>query len=102
MRALVLLLATTLAAAAHAGDGAAAFRTHCAACHGETGRADSLEARALKVPPLQDYDRLRGMKAAEIAATVRANAKHASITDIGEEALLAASEHVTRLVRLEP
>jgi mono/diheme cytochrome c family protein len=99
---LLLLLAAAVAAPAQAGDGAATFRARCAACHGETGRADSLQARALKVPPLQDYERLRGMKAAEIAAAVRANAKHASITNINEEDLLAAAEHVTRLVRLGP
>jgi cytochrome c len=78
------------------------FRTRCASCHGETGRADSMEARALKVPPLQDYKRLRGMSAAEIAAAVRRNPKHSGVTQVSDADLLDAAEYVTQLVREEP
>ena len=89
------------AASAWPQDGAT-FRARCAPCHGETGRADSLEARALKVPPLQDYKRLRGMAAAEIAAAVRRNAKHAGVTEVSDADLLEAAEYVTQLVREAP
>ena len=78
------------------------FRARCAGCHGETGRADSMEARALKVPPLQDYKRLQAMTAAEIAADVRRNPKHSVITHVSDADLLEAAEYVTRLVRIEP
>lgn len=95
---LVILGAAGLARA----DDGATFRARCASCHGQTGRADSMEARALKVPPLQDYKRLRGMTAAEIAATVRRNPKHAVVTQVSDADLLEAAEYVTLLVRVEP
>jgi mono/diheme cytochrome c family protein len=79
----------------------ATFRSRCGSCHGETGRADSMEARALKVPPLKDYKRLRGMTPAEIAAAVRRNAKHRVLTELSDADLLEAAEYVTRLVREE-
>jgi mono/diheme cytochrome c family protein len=102
MRALLLpLILLGAAALTHAEDGVT-FRARCAGCHGTTGRADSLEARSLKVPPLQDYKKLRGMTAAEIAATVRRNPKHSGITDVSDADLLEAAEYVTLLVRVEP
>jgi hypothetical protein len=61
-----------------------------------------MEARALKVPPLQDYKRLRDITGAEIAAAVRRNAKHAGVTQVSDADLLAAAEYVTKLVRDEP
>ena len=96
-----LLVAMVAAAPAWPEDGAT-FRARCASCHGESGRADSMEARALKVPPLQDYKRLRGMTAPEIAAAVRRNRKHAGVTQVSDAELLEAAEYVTRLVREEP
>lgn len=96
------LLSIVVAAEPAWPEDAATFRARCASCHGETGRADSMEARALKVPPLQDYKRLRGMTAAEIAAAVRRNAKHAVVTHVSDADLLAAAQYVTQLVREEP
>lgn len=95
-----ILFAVIARAPARAEPGAT-FRAQCGSCHGETGRADSLEARALKVPPLRDYKRLRGMTAAEIAAAVRRNAKHSVLTEMNDADLLEAAEYVTRLVREE-
>ncbi len=99
LAALILVLAW--AAPSQAEDGVI-FRERCAGCHGATGRADSMEARALKVPPLQDYKRLRGMTAAEIAADVRRNPKHSVITQVSDADLLEAAEYVTLLVRVKP
>ena len=98
---MVLLLVAGAAAPTRSEEGAT-FRARCAGCHGQTGRADSLEARSLKVPPLQDYQRLRGMKPAEIAALVRRNPKHSVITQVSDEELLDAARYVTLLVRVEP
>ena len=65
------------------------------------GGDKAVEARALKVPPLKDYKRLRGMTAANIAAAVRRNAKHEVLTDVSDPDLLEAAEYVRRLVREE-
>lgn len=103
-RVILALLALALAAPAVADD-AAVYRARCAACHGEDGRGDSLEARALKVPPLQGYDKLRGLRPGEIVAAIRANPKHAGVADVMElddAELRAAARHVTRLVHREP
>jgi mono/diheme cytochrome c family protein len=102
MRAVIALLVLLCAARPSASDEGATFRARCGGCHGATGRADSMEARALKVPPLQDYERLRGMTAAEIAAAVRRNAKHAVITKVEDGELLEAAEYVRQLVRVQP
>jgi mono/diheme cytochrome c family protein len=102
MRPIVALLVVLGAAAPVRSEDGATFRARCGSCHGETGRADSMEARALKVPPLQDYKRLRGMTAAEIAALVRRNAKHAVVTNVSDADLLEAAEYVTELVRVQP
>jgi hypothetical protein len=98
---LAALLCVMIASAPAWADPGATFRARCGSCHGETGRADSMEARALKVPPLKDYKRLRGMTAANIAAAVRRNAKHEALTDVSDADLLEAAEHVRRLVREE-
>lgn len=98
---LALLLVFGWVAPTRSEDGET-FRARCAGCHGQTGRADSLDARALKVPPLQDYERLRGMTAAEIAAAVRRNPKHSVITQVSDADLLDAAEYVTLLVRVVP
>ena len=102
MRALLALLLVLAWAAPTRSEDGETFRARCAGCHGQTGRADSMEARALKVPPLQDYKRLRGMTAAEIAAAVRRNPKHAVVTQVSDADLLAAAVYVTLLVRVEP
>ncbi len=102
MRLLLAGLLVALAAASARPEDGAIFRARCGSCHGETGRADSMEARALKVPPLRDYKRLRGMTPAELAAVVRRNAKHAGVMQVSDADLLAAAEYVTQLVREEP
>ena len=102
MRVVLALLLLVCAARPSGSDERATFRARCAGCHGATGRADSMEARALKVPPLQDYKRLQGMTAAEIAAAVRRNPKHAVVTKVEDGELLEAAEYVRRLVRLDP
>ena len=102
MRLLLAGLLIVLAAAPARPEDSAVFRARCGSCHGQTGRADSMEARALKVPPLRDYKRLRGMKPAEIVALVRRNAKHASVMDVSDADLLAAAGYVTQLVHEEP
>ena len=101
MRAVAVLVVLIAALPAWSQEGTT-FRARCAGCHGATGRADSMEARSLKVPPLQDYKRLRGMTAAEVAAAVRRNPKHSVLTQVSDADLLAAAEYVTVLVRVEP
>ena len=91
MRAVVALLLVLGAAATVRSESGETFRARCASCHGPTGRADSIEARSLKVPPLQDYKRLRGMTAAEIAAAVRRNPKHSVLTQVSDADLLDAA-----------
>jgi len=102
MRTLAIGLLVAAVSSARADDSAAAYRAHCAACHGEDGRADSLNARGLKVAPLQGYERLRGMQAPEIAALVRSNPKHAAVTHVEDAELLSAAAYVMQLVGKKP
>jgi mono/diheme cytochrome c family protein len=100
-RAIVLLAGCAPAALAQdAATDAAAYRAHCAACHGTKGASDTPSARALKVAPFVDDARLAAMAPAEIVAIIRANGKHravADLTGLSDAELLAAARHVRRL-----
>ena len=77
---LIGVLATqVVAAGADIRNGGAIYATHCARCHGASGRADTANARALKVRPLAGDGKLAKMAPADIGAVITSNAKHRGV-----------------------
>ena len=73
-----------------AADGAALFKQNCASCHGATGQADTPASKALKVPALAGDAKVAGMSDADVAAAIKANAKHAAVLKKLSDADVAA------------
>jgi len=83
---------------AWAADGAAIFRTQCAKCHGETGKADTPVSKALKVPALAGDARISGKSVDEIVAMMKANPKHPpTVKSMSDADLEAAAGHAKQL-----
>jgi mono/diheme cytochrome c family protein len=82
--------------AAFAADGAAVYKAHCAKCHGETGKADTAAAKAMKVPALAGDAKVAGMSDADLAVQIRANKKHASLK-LNDADLAAVAAYVKQL-----
>jgi mono/diheme cytochrome c family protein len=57
-------------------DGAAVFKERCAKCHGESGRSDTADARALKVRPLIDDSQIAAMAPDDIVRMIKADSRH--------------------------
>jgi mono/diheme cytochrome c family protein len=89
---LSITLATTLAlgpalATDVPPDGTALFASHCARCHGQSGKANTSTARALKVRPLVNDAHLAKMAPADIVRAMRSNPKHQGVgapVDLGD------------------
>jgi mono/diheme cytochrome c family protein len=87
-----------LAATAHAADGAKVYAGQCAKCHGESGQSDTAAGKAMKAPALAGNAKVAGMSAADIAAAIKASAKHpAAVKQLGADDLDAAAAHVKTL-----
>lgn len=56
MRRFLILLLLLLLALPSFGDGAALFKTKCAACHGQTGAGDTVMGKKLGIRPLGSAD----------------------------------------------
>ena len=98
----MLGLATTIARADPPVDGATIFETRCARCHGDTGKADTSEARALKARPLVNDAELARMTPAEIVSAVKSDLKHQGIVDLNDltdAELQAAAAFVSELAK---
>jgi mono/diheme cytochrome c family protein len=78
---------------------AATFKAHCAHCHGEDGRSDTLDARALKVEPLAGDARLARMTPAEIVIAVKSNDKHRAVVTLDDADLEWAARYVVELAK---
>jgi len=68
--------ALLLATGAFAADGAAVYKSHCAKCHGETGKADTPAGKALKVPALAGDAKVSGSSVADLVTAIKGNEKH--------------------------
>jgi mono/diheme cytochrome c family protein len=82
MRYAILVMAAlplSVASISLAADGAALFKQNCATCHGATGQADTPAGKSLKVPALAGDAKVAGMSDADVAAAIKANAKHAAV-----------------------
>jgi len=96
--AFTTILTVSLAAAAHAEDGAAAYKAQCAKCHGETGESDTPAGKTLKVPPVKGDAKVTGASVDELVKTAKANEKHKSfITKISDELLTAAAGEMKKI-----
>ena len=74
------------------------FKEKCASCHGETGHADTSAGKAMKVPALAGDAKVAGMSEADLIATIKGNAKHASILKkLNDDELKAAAARVKEL-----
>jgi mono/diheme cytochrome c family protein len=86
------------ASAGWAADGAEIYRSQCAKCHGESGKADTPVAQAMKVPPLAGDAKVQKMTADEIVAGIKGNAKHPpTIKSMGDADLAAAAAYAKQL-----
>jgi hypothetical protein len=100
----VLLVVGAVTLGAPAGAGAASpaavevYMVQCAKCHGQTGKSDTPDARALKVAPFVGDVRLQAMTAADIANAVRANPKHRAVADVADADVETAAGYVKELV----
>lgn len=93
--AVVVLL---VAPAAWAVDGATVYKESCAKCHGETGKADTPAAKALKVPPLQDDAKVAKMTEQEVAERIKTNEKHPpTVKKLGDAEVEAAAAYAKKL-----
>lgn len=61
---------------AGAQDAATVYKAWCARCHGESGKSDTPEARALKVRPFVHDPKFAKMALADIVHAIRSNPKH--------------------------
>ncbi len=94
-----LALATIAPAGAAGPDGSALFRAQCAKCHGDNGKSDTTEGRALKVTPLVGDATLARLSPAEIAKAIRATPKHHDAFHLDDDETLAVAAYVKRLAR---
>lgn len=97
IRTLVSATALLLTAAAPAALGDP-FKTYCAKCHGDTGKADSPVGKALGTPALAGDAKVAAMSDADLLAAVKGNAKHAGfIKSLSDADLTAAAAKVKEL-----
>jgi cytochrome c len=79
--------------------GAKMFKARCAPCHGESGAADTPQARALKVPPLIHDHRLSCMSVPDIVQLVKSDPKHRGVVKLEDAHLEAAAAFVKHLAK---
>ena len=87
--AFVFVLAATVPAAL-AAEGAQIYKDRCAKCHGDTGKADSPAAKALKTPVLAGNAKIAAMADADLTKAIATNSKHAAFMKTVSEADVAA------------
>ena len=103
--ALLFLLGLLVARAAGESappDGATVFKERCAKCHGESGRSDTADARALKVRPLIDDKQIAAMSTGDLVRIIKEDARHrglGSLSDVDEGQIGAAAVFVKSLAK---
>jgi cytochrome c len=95
---LASLLAVTGVRAAE--DGASVYKAQCAKCHGESGKADTAAAKAMKAPALAGDAKIAAMSEADLVKAIKENKKHAGVVSkLSAEQLAAAAAHVKTLAK---
>jgi len=85
-----------------AQDGAAVFKSRCANCHGALGKADTVQARALKVRPLSPDANLAKMDTADMVQVIKSDPKHqgmASLDGLTDSEIKAVAVFVKKIAR---
>lgn len=99
-RSILLPLLLVAATGAAAADGAALYKQHCANCHGESGKADTPVAKAMKVPALAGDATVAGMSEADLQKKIAENAKHqAFIKKLSADDVSAVATYVKGLAK---
>lgn len=83
-------------------DGATVFKERCAKCHGESGRSDTADARALKVRPLIDDAAIAARSPADIVRIIKEDSRHRgleSLSGVDDAQLGAAAAFVKGLAK---
>ena len=99
-RALVGATALVLiaASAASAADGAAIYKEQCAKCHGDTGQADTVIGKAMKVPALAGDANIQKMSVSDVAARIKGNEKHPpTVKSVSGDDLNAVAAYVKQM-----
>ena len=78
-------------------DGAAVYKAQCAKCHGDTGKADTPAAKAMKAPALAGDAKIAAMPDALLVGKIKENKKHASLKAVSDADLTAAAEYAKGL-----
>jgi mono/diheme cytochrome c family protein len=94
MLAAALAIGAAPAVAAEGGD--AAWKQHCAKCHGDAGHADTPAGKAMKATAIAGNDELAAMSADDIVKAVKASPKHAALK-LSDDQLQAAAGHAKEL-----
>jgi mono/diheme cytochrome c family protein len=82
--------------AAFAADGVVVYKGQCAKCHGDTGKADTSTAKAMKVPAIAGDAKVAAMSDADLIAKIKENKKHAGLK-LADADLAAAATYVKQL-----
>jgi mono/diheme cytochrome c family protein len=95
----MIVFEVVIPASGRCQPGAVVFQARCARCHGDTGKADTSVARALKVAPLVSDAKLARMTPAEIVNLVKSNPKHRGVVHLREADLKAAAFFAKKLAK---
>jgi mono/diheme cytochrome c family protein len=91
---LLLLSSATVWAA----DGAAVYKSHCAACHGADGKADTPMAKTMKVPALAGDANVAKMSVDDVIKRIQENPKHpAGVKSMGKDDADAVAAFVKQI-----
>jgi len=83
---------------AWAADGAQVYKDSCAKCHGDTGKADTAAAKALKVPALAGDANVQKMSDADVVKRIKENAKHPpTVKQMSDADIEAVAPYVKQL-----
>jgi len=98
LRTVIATAALLFAATTWAAEGPAVYKTNCAKCHGDTGKADSPVAKAMKVPALAGDEKVASMSDADVVTRIKTNQKHAAfIKSLSDDDVTAVAAYVKSL-----
>ena len=94
----VAALLFVASSAASAADAAAIYGAQCAKCHGDSGKADTTMAKAMKVPALAGDAKIQKMSESDIAGVIKGNPKHPpTVKSLSDADISAAAAYVKQL-----
>jgi mono/diheme cytochrome c family protein len=86
-------------ASTQTGDGTELYARHCATCHGDDGRANTVVGHTMRVPAFEDPKWSAKDSDALVIAAVRQSPKHEAIASaVSDEDLRAIAAHLRELL----